>query len=148
MDMQKEDARSWKTPGLSRLQLEHLRKQLGQIQTIEALRRQVETSYNSARDAQALLRSSQEQQLQHSRMLPPITYPSGTGRIISNTTFVPPLSTPSMGMHTRKLHGPEYYHVGSSANKGYAEQMRAIMVETGSNNLGFILTRASHSAGW
>jgi hypothetical protein len=38
-------------------------EQLAQNQTIEALRRQVETSNNSARDAQALLRSSQDQQV-------------------------------------------------------------------------------------
>jgi hypothetical protein len=85
-----------------------------------------ETSNNSARDAQALLRSSQEQQLQHSRMLPPTIYPSGTGGIISDTPFVPTLSTPSTGLRTRELHRPGYYHVGSPADQGYAEQMRAI----------------------
>ena len=76
-------------------------EQLAQSQTIEALRRQVETSSNSARKAQALLRDNQDQQSQQSRMLPPTTYPSGTGGIISNTPFMPPFSTPSMGMCTR-----------------------------------------------
>ncbi len=42
-------------------------EQLAQTQTIEALRRQVETSNNAARDAQALLRATQEQQQQYSR---------------------------------------------------------------------------------
>jgi hypothetical protein len=37
-------------------------EQLAQTQTIETLRRQVETSNNAARDAQALLRATQEQQ--------------------------------------------------------------------------------------
>jgi hypothetical protein len=48
-------------------------EQLVQAQTIETLRRQVETSNNSARDVQALLRANQEQQQQQqqSRMLPP-----------------------------------------------------------------------------
>jgi len=76
-------------------------EQLAQSQTIEALRRQVETSSNSARKAQALLRDNQDQQSQQSRMLPPTTYPRGTGGIISNTPFMPPFSTPSMGMCTR-----------------------------------------------
>jgi hypothetical protein len=82
------------------------------------------TSKNSAQDAQALLRASQEQQLQHSRMLPPSTYPGRTGGIISNTPFVPPFSTPSTGMRTSELHGPGYYHVSSPEDPGYAKQMR------------------------
>jgi hypothetical protein len=51
-----------------------MEEQLAQTQTIEALRREVETSNNSAREAQALLRTNQEQQLQHSRILPPSIY--------------------------------------------------------------------------
>ncbi len=43
-------------------------EQLAQNQTIETLRRQVETSNNTARDTQAVLRTQQEQQ---SRMPPP-----------------------------------------------------------------------------
>jgi len=39
--------------------------------TIEALRRQVETSNNAARDAQALLGATQEQQQQYLRMPSP-----------------------------------------------------------------------------
>jgi hypothetical protein len=101
-------------------------EQLAQNQTIEALRHQVESSNNSACEAQALLRSSQDQQLQHSRMLPPTTYPSGTSGIISNTPFMPPLSTPSTGLRTLELHSPGYYQVGSPADQGYSEQMRAM----------------------
>ena len=53
-------------PGLAevagRLQLALMMdEQLAQTQSIEALRRQVETSSNAARDAQALLRATQEQ---------------------------------------------------------------------------------------
>ena len=59
-------------------------------------------------------------------MLPPSTYPTGTGGIISSTPLVQPFSTPSKGMRTRELHGPEYYHVGSPVDPGYAEQMRAM----------------------
>jgi len=43
-------------------------EQLAQNQTIETLRRQVETSNNTARDTQAVLRTQQEQQY---RMPPP-----------------------------------------------------------------------------
>ena len=56
----------------------------------------------------------------------PTNYPIGTGGVISNTPFVPSLSTPSTGLRTRELHGPGYYHVGSPANPGYAEQMRTM----------------------
>jgi hypothetical protein len=70
-------------------------EQLAQTQTIEALRRQVETSNNAARDAQALLRATQEQQQQYSRMPPPSNLPTSAGGNIGNTPFIPPLSTPS-----------------------------------------------------
>jgi hypothetical protein len=101
-------------------------EQLVQSQTIETLRRQVETSNNSAQQAQALLRANQEQQLQNNRMPPPTTYPGGAGGIIGNTPFLPPVSTPSTGMRTRELHGPGYYHIGSPADPGYAEHMRSM----------------------
>ena len=91
-------------------------EQLAQNQTVETLRRQVETSNNTARDAQALLRAHHEQQSLQSRMPPPTNYPVAKG----NTPLVPSLSTPSTGMRTRELHGPGYYHVG------YAEQMNAM----------------------
>ena len=100
--------------------------QLAQNQTIKNLRRQVETSNTAVRDAQSALRLIQDQQLQQQRMPPPTTYPTGTGGVISNTPFVPSFSTPSTGMRTRKLHGASYYHVGSLADPGYAEQMRAM----------------------
>ena len=90
-------------------------EQLVQNQTIESLRRQLETSNNATRDAQALL-----------RMPPPTTLPTLTGGIVGNTPFVPPFSTPATGLRTRKLHGPGYYHVGSPADPGYAESMRAM----------------------
>ena len=45
---------------------------------------------------------------------------------VSNTPFIPPFSTPTTGLRTRELHGPEYYHVGSPADPGYAESMRAM----------------------
>ena len=90
-------------------------EQLVQNQTIESLRRQLETSNNATRDAQALL-----------RMPPPTTLPTLTGGIVSNTPFVQPFSTPSTGLRTRELHGPGYYHVGSPADPGYAESMRAM----------------------
>ena len=51
-------------------------EQLAQTQTIEALRRQVETSNNAARDAQALLRATQDQQQQYLRMPPPSNLPA------------------------------------------------------------------------
>ena len=101
-------------------------EQLAQSQTIEALRRQVETSNNASRDAQALLRMNQEQQQQHERMPPPTTLPTFTGGIVSNTPFVQPFSTPSTGLRTRELHGAGYYHVGSPADPGYADSMRAM----------------------
>ena len=72
-------------------------EQLAQTQTIEALRRQVETSNNAARDAQALLRATQDQQQQYLRMPPPSNLPATTGGNIGNTPFVAPLSTPSTG---------------------------------------------------
>jgi multidrug efflux pump subunit AcrA (membrane-fusion protein) len=71
-----------------RLQLARLMdEQLAQNQTIDAVRRQVEASNNSAQQAQALLRSNQEQQLQNARMLSPTNYPSGQGGNIGNTPF-------------------------------------------------------------
>ena len=97
----------------ARLQIARMMdKQLAQNQTIDTLRRQVETSNNSAQQAQALLRVNQEQQ---SRMPPPNTNPSGAGGVIGNTLFMPPLSTPSTGLRTRELLGPGYYHIGSPA---------------------------------
>ena len=66
---------------------------VAQTQTIEALRRQVETSNNAARDAQALLRATQEQQQQFLRMPPPSNLPATTTGNIGNTPFVPPVST-------------------------------------------------------
>ena len=84
-------------------------EQLTQNQTID-LRRQLETSNTAARDAQAVLRSQQDQQ---NRMPPPINHPVATGGIITNTPFTNSLSTPSTGMRTRELHGPGYYHVGT-----------------------------------
>jgi hypothetical protein len=55
-----------------RLQLARtMDEQLAQNQTIDALRRQVEASNNSAQQAQALLRANQDAANQHSRMLPP-----------------------------------------------------------------------------
>ncbi len=95
-------------------------EQLVQSQTIEALRRQVESSNTSAQQAQALLRANQEQQ---SRM-PPTS--SGARGVIGNTPLLQPLSTPSTGYRTRELHGPGYYHIGSPADQGYAEHMRAM----------------------
>jgi hypothetical protein len=74
-------------------------EQLTQNQTIEILRRQVETINNTARDTQAVLRTQQEQQSR-------INYPVATGGIITNTPFTTSLSTPSTGMRTRELHGP------------------------------------------
>jgi hypothetical protein len=98
-------------------------EQLTQNQTIETLRRQIETSNNTARDTQSLLRTHKEQQ---NRMPPPTNYPVATGGIITNTPFTTSSSTPSTGMRTRELHGPGYYHVGSPADPGYAEQMNAM----------------------
>ena len=106
-------------------------EQLAQTQTIEALRRQVETSNTAARDARALLRATQDQQQQYLRMPPPSNLPATAGGNIGNTPFVPPLSTPSTGLRTRELHGPGYYHVGSPADPGYAEQMRAMYGTSG-----------------
>jgi len=122
-------------------------EQLAQTQTIEAPRRQVETSNNAARDAQALLRVTQDQQQQYLCMPPPSNLPTvdsipGHATLlcvalsmeltkaeignIGNSPFIPPLSTPSTGLRTRELHGLGYYHVGSPADPGYAEQMRAM----------------------
>jgi hypothetical protein len=110
-----------------RLQLARLMdEQLVQNQTIDALRRQVESSNNSAHQAQALLRSNQDQQLQNARMLPPTNYPSRQGGNIGSTPFIPPFSTPSTGLCTRELHRPGYYHIGSPADPGYAESMRSM----------------------
>ena len=96
-----------------RLQLARMMdEQLPQTQTIEALRRQVETSNNAARDAQALLCATQEQQQQYLRMPPSSNLPATTTGNIGNTPFVPPVSTPSTGFRTIELHGPGYYHVG------------------------------------
>ena len=88
-------------------------EQLTQNRTIETLRRQVETSDNNARDSQALLRVHHEQQ---SRMPPQTSYPVATGGVITNTPFVPSLSTPSIFLRTRELHGPGYYHVGGDGS--------------------------------
>ena len=108
----------------ARLQLARMMdEQLAQNQTIDTRRRQLESSNNSAQQAQALLRANQEQ---HSRTPPPTTYPSGSEAVIGNTPFIPPLSTPSTGLRTRELHGPGYNHIGSPADQGYAEQMRAM----------------------
>ena len=110
-----------------RLQLARMMDdQLAHNQTIENLRRQVESSNTAVREAQAALRLNQDQQLQQQRMPPPTTYLTGTGGVIGNTPFVPSFSTPLTGMRTRELHGPGYYHVGSPADPGYAEQMRAM----------------------
>ena len=87
-------------------------EQLAQNQTVDALRRQVESSNTSAQ--------------QQSRMPPLKTNPTGAGGVIGNTPFVQPLSTPSTGMRTRELHGPGYYHIGSPADQGYVEHMRAM----------------------
>ncbi len=110
-------------------------EQLAQTQTIEALRRQVETSNNAAREAQALLRATQEQQQQYLRMRPPSNLPATAGGNIGNTPFVPPLSTPSTGMRTRELHSPGYYHVGSPADPGCAEQMKFMYGTAGRENI-------------
>ena len=76
--------------------IESIRCELAQNQIIEALRRQVETSNNAARDAQAFLRTTQEQQKQNIR------------------TVVPLATIPSSSIqHRGELHGPVYYHVGA-----------------------------------
>jgi hypothetical protein len=76
-----------------RLQLSRMMdEQLVQNQTIESLRRQLETSNTATRDAQALLRMNQEQQPQNGRMPPPTALPALTPGIISNTPFVPPFA--------------------------------------------------------
>jgi len=59
-------------------------------------------------------------------MPPPTTLPTLTGVIMSSTPFVQPFSNPSTRLRTRELHGPGYYHVGSPADPGYAEQMRTM----------------------
>jgi hypothetical protein len=87
-------------------------EQLTQSQTIEGLRRQVESSNN---------------QEQRSMLPPPITSSSsGTRGAIGSTPVIQPLSTPSTGFRTRELHGPGNYHIGSPADQGYAEHMRAM----------------------
>ena len=74
-------------------------EQLVQGQTMEALRRQVESSNTSAQQAQALLRANQEQQ---SRMPPPNTSSSSGARgAIGSTPLIQPLSAPSTGFRTR-----------------------------------------------
>ncbi len=111
----------------SRLQLARMMdEQLVQSQAIETLRRQLETSNTATRDAQALLRMNQEQQPQNGRMPAPTALPALTPGVISNTPFVPPFATPATGLRTRELHGPGYCHVGSPADPGYAESMRAM----------------------
>ena len=108
----------------ARLQISRMMdEQLAQNQTIDNLRRQVESSNTALQQAQALLRANQEQQ---SRMPPPNNHPSGAGGVIGNTPSRSPLSTPSTGFRTRELHGPDHYHVGSPADQGYAEHMRAM----------------------
>ena len=75
-----------------RLQLARMMdEQLVQSQAIKSLRRQLETSNTTTRDAQALLRMNQEQQPQYGRMPPPTALPALTPGIIGNT----PLSNPS-----------------------------------------------------
>ncbi len=109
----------------ARLQIARMMdEQLTKSQTIEGLRRQVESSNTLAQQAQALLRANQEQQ---SRMHPPNTSSSSGGRsAIGSTPLIQPVSTPSTGFRTRELHGPGYYHIGSPADQGYAEHMRAM----------------------
>ena len=59
--------------------------------------------------------------------MPPLNNPpSGAGGVIRNTPLIPPVTTPSTGLRTRELHGPDYYHIGSPADPGYAENMRAM----------------------
>jgi hypothetical protein len=86
--------------------------------------RRVESSNTSAQQAQALLRANQEQR----SMMPPLNTSSSSGArgAIGSTPVVHPLSTPSTGFRTRELHGPDYYHIGSQADQGYAEHMRAM----------------------
>ena len=115
---------AWAGEEAARLQISRMMdEQLSQNQTIDSLRRQVESSNTALQQAQALLRANQKQQ---SRMPPPNNHPSGAGGVIGNTPFVPPLTTPSTGLRTRELHGPDYYHIGSPADQGYAEHMRAM----------------------
>jgi hypothetical protein len=114
----------------ARLQITRMMdEQLSQSQTIEGLQRQVESSNTSAQQAQALLRANQEQQ---SRMPPPNTSSSSGARgAIGSNPRIQPLSTPSTGFRTSELHGPGYYHIGSPADQGYAEHMRAIFGRDG-----------------
>jgi hypothetical protein len=100
----------------ARLQITRMMdEQLVKSQTIEGLRRQVESSNTLAQQAQALLHANQEQQ---SRMPPSNTSSSsGAGGAIGSTPLIQPLSTPSTGFRTRELHGPGYYHIGSPANQ-------------------------------
>ena len=70
----------------ARLQISRMMdEQLAQNQTIDSLRRQVESSNTALQQAQALLRANQEQQ---SRMPPPNNHPSGAGGVIGNTPLV------------------------------------------------------------
>jgi len=60
-------------------------------------------------------------------MPPPNTSSSSGARgAIGSTPLIQPMSTPSTGFRTRELHGPGYYHIGSPADQGYAEHMRAM----------------------
>jgi len=100
----------------ARLQITRMMdEQLAQNQTVDALRRQVESSNTSAQQAQALLRANQEQQ---SRMTPPNTTSSGAGGVIGSTPFIQPLSTPSTGMRTREL--PHWFTGRSGLCRRYA----------------------------
>ena len=59
--------------------------------------------------------------------MPPLNiHPSGVGGVIRSTPLIPPVATPSTGLRTRELHGPDYYHIGSPVDPGYAENMRAM----------------------
>jgi len=110
----------------ARLQITRMMdEQLTQNQTIEGLRRQVESSNTSAQQAQALLRANQEQQ---SRMPPPNTSSSSGARgAIGSTPLIQLVLTPSTGFRTRELHGPGYYHIGSPVDQGYAEHMAGMI---------------------
>jgi hypothetical protein len=72
-----------------RLQLARMMdEQLVQNQTIESLRRQLETSNTATRDAQALLRMNQEQQPQNGRMPPPTALPAVPTTLPATPTVV------------------------------------------------------------
>ena len=112
----------------ARLQITRMMdEQLTQSQTIEGLRRQVQSSNTSAQQAQALLRANQEQQSR----VPNTSSSSGARGTIGSTPLIQPMSTLSTGFRTRELHGP--------ADQGYAEHMRAMF---GRDDMdGFLLTR-------